>query len=525
MSTDLHCPDASLDIPENNLAALDIGSNSFHFVLARVVDNNLQILHSEKYQVKLASGLDEDDILDQTAIDRGLQTLSDLAITAAKLNADNFRVVATYTLRQAKNARAFLQAAAEVFPFDIEIISGHEEARLIYQGVAHYSPPDEKRLVIDIGGGSTECVIGKNYDVLNLSSVNIGCVSFKRRFFSDDTITAQAFDRAILFARMEIEALVNRFRKTGWQQALGTSGTIKSIYQIINASNNAENELPRPIKLSDLNALKQQLIEFGHTDNIELANLKESRKAILCPGLAILIALVDMLKITEIDYCDYALREGVLCEQLEQQLDHDSRARTITSLQSRFNVDTEQADKVATSALAMFDAVNSRWQLPKKNYRDLLNWSIQVHEIGLDINPSGYHKHSKYILQNADLPGFNQEQMQALAWLVGNQRKKINSLEENNWYLLNQTSVNKILVLMRLSVLLSQQRQLSPSPIVELKVDENSVTLTFEQNWLNEKPLIYADLQLEQEYLQNLAIELKIETCWGRLNKQGKVKK
>ncbi|WP_448556262.1 Ppx/GppA phosphatase family protein [Thalassotalea montiporae] len=487
-----------------HIGALDIGSNSFHFVFARVVNDNLQILHSEKYRVRLAQGLDHDGMLDQAAIERGVKALGDLAPLTEKLSPENFRVVATFTLRQARNAQAFLDAAAQVFPFDIEVISGHEEARLIYQGVAHYLPPATQRLIIDIGGGSTECVIGKDLQTSQLTSLNIGCVSFSRFYFANGEITEQAFARAILHAKQEIESHVSRFKNAGWQEVIGTSGTLKTIFQQLNLSRGNN----QAFNLAELHSFKDQLIAFGHADNIQLPSLKESRRHIIAPGVAILIGIAELLAIDSIDYCDYSLREGVLSEQLEAIQFDDIRDRTINSLSTRFNIDQQQVEKVEQLATRIYQATRRLWQLDKKTYQQLLNWAIWVHEIGYDINPSAYHKHSRYILLNADLPGFNLEQQQALAWLVGNQRKKIQFEDNQLWYLLDELRLAKLLAILRLSILLSQQRQLTEHADIQMNVEKDTLNLHFPANWLNEKPLVEADLAQERKQLSLVGITI-----------------
>jgi len=486
------------------IGALDIGSNSFHFVYARVVNDNLQILHSQKYRVKLAQGLNEENCLDQAAIDRGIQALSDIAPLTEQLSEENFRVVATFTLRQAKNAQAFLDAAAKVFPFNIEVISGHEEARLIYQGVGHYLTPNVQRLIIDIGGGSTECIIGKNLTTEQLTSLNIGCVSFAQRYFSEGTITNKAFDQAILHAKQEIESHVKRFKKTGWQQAIGTSGTIKNIYQQLNQ----HKDEPSAFSLTELNGLKEQLIEFGHVDHIELKNVKESRKPILASGLAILIAITEMLSIDRMNYCEYSLREGVLCEQIDAIQYKDIRDRTINSIAIRFNVDTAQVGAVQETAQQILNDVKDTWGLNKKIYKKLLNWAIAVHEIGYDINPSAYHKHGNYILLNADLPGFNVEQQEALAWLVGNQRKKIQIERPKLGYLLNYQDLSKLLCIFRIAILLNQQRQLTEQVAFSITSDSTELALTFPKGWLTSTPLFNVDLAQEKKQQSALNISL-----------------
>ncbi|NMP30989.1 exopolyphosphatase [Thalassotalea sp. M1531] len=487
-----------------HIGALDIGSNSFHFVFARVVNDNIQILHSEKYRVKLAQGLDDNAILDDSAIERGLKALSDLAPLTEKLTPDNFKVVATYTLRRAKNAQTFLNAAAKVFPFDIEVISGHEEARLIYQGVAHHLPPSSQRLVIDIGGGSTECVIGKNLTTKQLTSLNIGCVSFANKYFSTGEISSQAFNQAILESKQEIESHVKRFTSTGWQEVIGTSGTIKSIYNQLNQIRGKQ----QPFTLAELHQLKQALINFGHADNIELPALKESRRAIIAPGLAILIGIVEMLSVGTIEYCDNSLREGVLNEQLDTIQTKDIRDRTINSLATRFNADKKQIDIVIATANKLFKAAKKAWQLNKKAYKKLLDWAIIVHEIGYDINPSAHHKHSRYIILNADLPGFTLEQQQALAWLVGNQRKKVQFEDEQFCYLLEEVSLTKVLAILRLSVLLSQQRQLTEQVEFEVAIHNDNIKLSFPNDWLAERPLFQADLVQERKQFNTLGLSL-----------------
>ncbi|MGJ8692140.1 MAG: Ppx/GppA phosphatase family protein [Thalassotalea sp.] len=491
---------------DNCLAALDMGSNSFHFVLARIVDDHLQILHSEKHDVRLADGLDKHDFLSQAAINRGLEALSSLASTTENLTNDNFKVLATYTLRQAKNSHQFLSQAAKIFPFDIEVISGHEEARLIYQGVSHYVEADVKRLVIDIGGGSTECIIGKNDKIAILDSVNMGCVSFNRCYFSDGEITKTAFEHAILHASLEIEAISSRFRKHRWKQALGTSGTIKSIYHIINA----EHEFPQPITLVQLHALKEQMISAEHVNNLAFKSLKETRRTVICPGLAILIALMEVFAIKELEYCDYALREGVLFDQLSQKLDHDIYQRTINSLITRFNIDVEHIERVSHIANDIFQQVKEAWSLSGKHYQNLLKWAVALHEIGLDINPSGYHRHGRYIIENADFAGFNQEQVQALAWLVGNQRRKIQRPDDNKWFLIKPVKLASTLVILRLACLFSKQRVDFQSLAIKVVIKNDQLKCKLPKNWLIENPIIAAALSQEQDQLKILDIKLTI---------------
>lgn len=502
-------PSEEIIPPKNDdcIAALDIGSNSFHFVLARIIDDHIQIMHSEKHRVKLANGLDEQNNLSQQAIERGLTALTALAQSIQLLPTENFRIVATYTLRTARNAHQFLTEAAKILPFDIEVISGHEEARLIYQGVSHYNTLDEKRLVLDIGGGSTECVIGKNNDIYTLDSMNIGCVSLAQRYFPDTKITKLAFEQAIIAASLAVESVSARFKHIGWQSVLGTSGTIKSIYNIINI----DNDLPLPITLKQLNQLKAELIAAGDVENIHIKGLKENRKAIICPGLAILIALVEVLAIKEVSFCEYALREGVLLEQLQTKQAINIHERTITSVSNRFNVDKEQVNRTLLTAVNLAEQSQKHWRISNKKYMNLLTWAIHLHEVGFDINPSGYHKHSQYIIENADLAGFNQEQTQALAYLIGNHRKKIHLREELSWFLLSKEKLNYLVVIIRLACLLNKKRQLVQEPDIKVTIDEKSIQLAFPVSWLNEHPLFLADIQQEQQQLKTIDITLIVK--------------
>ena len=493
--------------PENYWAALDIGSNSFHFVYVRERDNQLQILHREKYEVQLALGLDEQNRLSEAAMQQGLEVLTQLALTTENLSSDSFRVVATYTLRTAINAKQFLKRAKQVFPFDIEIISGHEEARLIYQGVAHNHSSNEQRLVIDIGGGSTECIIGQQLNTSVLASVPMGCVSYQQQFFADGVISAQQFQMAIITAKIEMESMVTRFKKVGWQLAIGTSGTIKAIANLITEQNTPNSV---HLTLAELHQLKHQLIDFGHVSAITFSSLKDKRRPVLCSGLAILIAVFEMLDIKQMEYCDYSLRDGVLIEMMELADVTDVRQRAITSLQERFAVDSSQVTNVSVLAKTIFDAVQSPWQLTKSIYQKLLFWAIQVHEIGLDINSSGYHTHGEYILTYSDLAGFNQEQQAALAWLVGNQRKKIHVLADETFDALKVEKIHQLGVILRLAVLLQQQRNLAQLPTISVVANRQLLTLSFDDNWLQQRQLLNEELLHEIKLLAKLDVQVQL---------------
>ncbi len=490
----------------NYFAALDIGSNSFHFVLARQVAEQVQVLHSEKYKVRLASGLSNKNYLDNQAIMRGIATLSSLCSSTTHLNAKNFRAVATFTLRQAKNADEFLNVAKQVFPFDIEVISGHEEARLIYQGVNAYSASTKQRLVLDIGGGSTECIIGQQDTVHALASLELGCVSYAKTFFDPTKIKKAQFTAAIQYASMELESITKRYKKLGWQEAIGTSGTIKAIFNIINE----DQHIKQAITLKQLHALRAQLLTFKNTSSIKIKGLKENRREVICSGVAILIALMESLEIETIDFCKYALREGVLFEQLNSANNDNTRQRTIRSLIARFSIDLSQLSLIETIVNHIYIHASEAWKFNRVIYQELLLAAVKLHEIGYDISSTSYHKHGEYILQHADLAGFNQEQQQALAWLVGSQRKSIAVLCDEQWHTLKPKLLLKLAAILRIGIILGQQRALTPEYLPKITMKKSTLALDFNVQWLSERPLIDNALVNEKELLAEHGIEIML---------------
>jgi exopolyphosphatase/guanosine-5'-triphosphate,3'-diphosphate pyrophosphatase len=485
------------------MAAVDLGSNSFHMVIARVIDGSLQILHREKQKVQLAEGLNDELVLSEEAIERGLQVLAQFADTLQPFAPNAVRVIATYTLRRARNSATFLRRAKVVFPFPIEVISGQEEARFIYQGVAHFEHFSNKRLVIDIGGGSTEFAIGEGLQPLRLSSRNMGCVSYGQSYFNQGKISPRRFERAILQAEQELEPIVSSFRTAGWQQAVGTSGTVKTIKDVITGLGWNSTSL----RLNDLNALKRHVLQYDNASELELTGLTDDRKLLLCPGLAILIGAFSMLQIDEMVYVDAALREGVLYEMSDRLQHHDIREHTISSMMRRYTVDDAQTQRVQHTAHALFNQVQTAWQLNDDDGL-LLSFACRVYEIGLHINSSGIQKHSAYILQNANLPGFNQEQQLLLACLVRFHRRKIRADELPIFSLYQLPQVINLLVLLRLAVLLNQKRRDDFIPEFTVSGSAQQLQLVLPPEWLAQQSVLSADLQLEQKALKKIAFRL-----------------
>ncbi|AXV66522.1 exopolyphosphatase [Pseudoalteromonas lipolytica] len=487
-----------------SIAAVDLGSNSFHLVVAREVDGSLQILHKEKQRVYLADGLDDKNHLSQAAIERALAILKQFAATLQDFPLENVKVAATYTLRRAKNIHSFLTQASDVFPYPIEVISGQEEARLIYQGVAHYIHHDNNRLVIDIGGGSTELIIGKHFKHRLLSSRNMGCVSYTKQFFADGQINAKRFAKAQIRAEQELEVIFANYINTGWQSVVGTSGTIKSILAMINA-NDAEQEL---ITLERLHELKTQFIAAKQIQNLHIEGLTPERQESICGGLAILIALFTLFDIDAMQYSDFSLREGLLHE-MQQKLAHkDIRTNTIHNLSDRNTIDKEHANRVSSTAEWLFEHVKTPWQLSHPDFLNLLNWAAQLHEIGLGINSSGLHKHSAYIVANSQLPGFTQQQQTLLSCMIRFYRKKIRLDQFPTLHTVQHHQILQLIVILRLAVLLNQKRTPDQGVSLTVTAKQNSMFLKFNDTWLKEHTLLLADLQQEQKYLKKVGFLL-----------------
>lgn len=488
------------------IAVLDIGSNSFHLIVARIISGTVQVLHKMKLKVRLADGLDKNNRLSAESINRGLEALEVIKTSLAGFEPNSVRIVATYTLRKAKNANEFIAEAIKVFPYPVEIIAGQEEARLIFNGVAHTQSLDDKTLVIDIGGGSTEFIIGEKLEPILLRSLDIGCVSFSRQFFSKGKLKAKNFEQAITAAQQHLELIEDKFINMGWQLSLGTSGTIESIVMLC-----GEGDPEYKPTLADLETLQQKLIDAKHIDNLELPFISEDRTQVLPAGLAILIAIFRSLKLPKIQFASAALREGVIYEMESSFNNTDIKERSAQSIATRYDVDTKQANLVLTTALSLYEKAQEQWHLNDSRLKPLLAWSALLHEVGLHINSRGVQKHSAYILSNAEMPGFNSEQQAFVAMLTRFFRKKIKTEEFPQLTQFSHLEFVNCLVLLRLSVLLNIKRQQDFLPDYDFSVDKNKISLTFPSNWLNTHPVITADLEKEKEQLEKLNILLAFE--------------
>ncbi|MEY4642717.1 MAG: hypothetical protein RLZZ227_2711 [Pseudomonadota bacterium] len=481
-------------------AAVDLGSNSFHMVIARVQDERVEIIDREKEMIQLARGVNAEGRLTASAQKRALACLARFAERLRDIPRQQVRAVGTRTLRSARQSKSFIKAAEAALGVPIQIISGFEEARLVYTGLAHSVSDDHnQRLVIDIGGGSTELIIGKDYDPFCLESVGAGCVTYTEEFFGDTgRATPTRFQKAYLAACAEIEELRRVYLKTGWKIAYGTSGTVRAIADLLQSRDGGAQ-----ITAASLNWLANE-VQGGKA---ALHGIPELRRSVLPAGIAILKAIFDLLKLDALHVGDAALKEGLLYDSIGRFSDHDARVSTVRNLQERYKVDVEQAERVAQTALALWRQIDGP-QLPQVSRTKVLKWAAQLHEIGMSISHSSHHHHSYYILRNSDLAGFGRYEQYILANLVRNHRKGLyeDKFEEVD----DQTmaALIPLVVCLRLAVLLHRRREgvdITPG----FEEHRGEYRLKFPKKWLANHPLTLAGLEQEQKYCDFFDISLR----------------
>lgn len=500
----------SSNLSPREFAAIDLGSNSFHMIVARIVNGSIQVLSRIKRRVRLADGLDENRILSQEVIERGVACLALFADRLQGFSAENVKVVGTYTLRRAINNDEFLQQAKAVFPFPIQIISGVEEATLIYSGVSHTQPEQGRKFVIDIGGGSTEMTIGDDFTPVRAESRHMGCVSFANRFFPKGELTEERFDAAYQLAMEKIEDLMWEYQQLGWQHVLGSSGTIKTVQKVLIANGYRDGLITE----ERLQMLIDECLKFNSLNDIEMKGLVEERADVLVPGLAILLALFHTFRMESMRYSDGALREGVMYGLEKSFQVVDIRQRTAMALAEQFNIDQEQAKRVEHTALQLFEQVKT-WRNRRQvdELRSILKWASLLHEIGIVINHNGVNRHSAYIIANRDLPGFDTEQQNLLATLMRFHLKNFKRSEIRSTNRYQHRDILTLLRLFRLAVLLNRARQATETAQnLVLNIDNNKWELVFESGFLAENPLVQADLEDEQKQLIPLDLKLSFRS-------------
>lgn len=484
---------------DESYAAIDLGSNSFHMIVANLIDGQLQVIDRMKEMVRLAAGLNDRQELSKESMQQALECLQRFGQRIRQVPHLNVRAVGTNTLRQARNGAEFLTKAHAALGHPIEIIAGREEARLIYSGVAH-SLYDEthKRLVIDIGGGSTELIIGRGFDTFYTESLYMGCVNVGQRFFADGKIKAKRMRKAILFAMQELESLESAYKKMGWDYALGSSGTIISIGEVLRA----QGWCNTGITATGLMHLMESLIAIGDSAAIDFTGLSDRRKPVFASGVAILAGIFEALKLDKMDISEGALREGLLYDLIGRVHDEDIRDKTILAVAQRYGVDMEQAQRIKETAENFFIQVSDDWKLDKKADLKLLSWGALIHEIGLSVAHNQYHRHGAYLTANSDLAGFSHQEQMKLAMLVRSHRRKFPQEEFEPIPPVMRVALVRLCILLRLAVVLHRSRSNVSLPDIHINVDGNNVILRFPSRWLDQHPLTLVDLSTEQVFLQ-----------------------
>ncbi|MGR8918351.1 MAG: exopolyphosphatase [Gammaproteobacteria bacterium] len=493
-------------VSPETIAAVDLGSNSFHMIVARTAGDEFRVIDRIREVVRLAAGLDADNNLTPKAVNRAIACLEQFGERIRDLPPGAVRIVGTNTLRKARNSWGFIRRAEAALGHPVDIISGHEEARLIYLGVAHGLDDEAaQRLVMDIGGGSTEFIVGRRFEPAYTESVHLGCVSHSGRFFADGKVTKEAVRAAELAARQELEHFELGLKQLGWQSVIGASGTILAVREIV-----IEQGWSREgITPESLRSLTDAMLEARHVDKLSLKGLSDERRGVLPGGVAILSAAFEALGIERMLVSDRALREGVLYDLLGRIHQEDVRERTIADLATRYHTDEAQAARVRDTALALLDQVAADWSLPVDEARRMLHWAAAVHEIGLSVSHSQYHKHGAYLLRYHDMPGFSRGEQKRVAALVRGHRRKVPMADLARLPDEHRPTVLKLSILLRLATLLHRRRSEEPLPEIRLTVDAQVLRLAFPEGWLGEHPLTLADLESEAGYLRAADYKLK----------------
>lgn len=489
----------------DTFAAVDLGSNSFHLKIARAVHDEIHEVDRLRERVRIAAGLTEEKTLSEEALERAYAALEKFGERIRDIPAKQVRAVGTNTLRQVSNPRAVLKKASKALGHHIEIISGQEEARLIYLGVSHSLPyEDERRLAVDIGGGSTEIIIGEGFESKRAASLFMGCVSYTRQFFPDDTITQDGMKAAETAARVELEAVEDRFKNLGWERAYGASGTILAVHTVIR-----ENGWGQAITKKGLKKVSKALVEAGKLGKLSLPGLTPERAPVFAGGVAILRSVFDGLDVDLMERSNGALREGVLYDLIGRNRHEDTRERTIQRLVEQYRIDTAQADRVERTALLALKQLKKPWNLEDPALRHLITWAAQLHEIGITISYSGYHRHGAYIVANGELPGFSRDDQALLAALIGAHRRKLNRMAFQDLMVDEETAL-RLAILIRVAVLLNRHRSPRPLPPVAAAGAKKSLSIAFPEDWLDEHPLTHADLEAEAKVLKKVGYDLVV---------------
>ena len=500
--------------PPVTVAAVDLGSNSFHMLIVRAEQGQRRVLDRIKESVRLAGGLGADGRIDEQTQQRALDCLARFGQRLAQFDEARVRVVGTNTLRQARSAGEFIARAEAALGHPIEIIYGVEEARLIYAGVAEdLDAGDTQRLVVDIGGGSTELVVGRGTEVRRAESVALGAVTHTTRFFADGRLDKATWKAAVTEARLALEPLAYDYRELGWSTAIGASGSVKSIARAVGAD--APGAL---ITNQALAKLARRLCKAGSVDKLGPDGVSTERRAIFAGGLAVLTGIFESLGVEGMQVSDKALREGVISDLLGRLSAHDARDDGVDDAAHRFVIDREHGRRVAETAARLWRSGHPDNELPDgmAEAARVLRWSAMLHEIGLAVAHRAYHKHGEYLLNNADIRGFSQMDQHLLATIVrlhrGRLRTELIDTLPRTW----QARTRDIVLALRMAVILHRGRNPATRPPVTLAHEDSTLTVSIDAEWLTERPLTRADLEGESARLAKAGLKLElVETGAG----------
>ena len=489
----------------STLAAVDLGSNSFHLQVARVVGDQIYPLDSLREPIRLGAGLTREKRLDEDSQGRALECLKRYGERLRGFDPHGVRAVGTNTLRVAKNAAAFLKQAEAALGFPIEVVAGREEARLIYVGVAHSLPASkEKRLVVDIGGGSTEFIIGRGLKPLRLDSLYMGCVSYSLKYFPDGKITKSGMKHAELAARNELQTMVVAFTKGHWREAVGSSGTARALAEILQLNGYAENG----ITPDGLAALRTAMIKAGDVGQLDLAGLRSDRLPVLPGGLAIMNAALSELGIESMVVADGSMRQGILYDLLGRVQHHDMRDVTVSQFMQRYHVDSKQARRVASFALALYRRFTAGAGDIDEAAPHYIAWASKLHEIGISVAYNGYHKHSSYIVQHADMPGFSKMEQWRLSMLVLAHRRSLKNIFTRDVEIVDW----RMVMALRLAALIYRSRADIVLPEIDAHSGSRSLRLNIDRNWLANNPLTVTALHEEIDEWDAAGFKLDIKS-------------
>ncbi len=488
-------------------AAIDLGSNSFHMVIAQLEGQSLRMVDRLREAVRLGSGLDKNKNIKPDTMELALACLGQFEQRLRGIPREHIRIVGTNTLRRAKNSGELTSKARELLDRDIEIISGREEARLIYSAVAHGQPnPETRRLVIDIGGGSTELITGTGYTPSVMESTNMGCVSFSNEYFESGKISKAAMQSAILHAELELQPILRAYKEIGWDEVIGCSGTIKSTLKALQEQKLCDENITR----SGLKELCDIMINAGKFETLNLSSINANRQKVIVGGIAVLYAVMRSLQIEEIKVSQVALREGVIYNMIGKTEHDDVQDQTIRQLLSHYRSNETQYQRVIATAEKLFSASQKVWKLDPEKDLKLLQQAGQLHEIGLSVAHQQYHKHGAYLLQNSDMLGFSRTEQKELSLLVRYHRRKLDIKPFNELGKHRSEPLLKLLSLLRIAVLFHRDRYTHQMPKITMAVKKSELQIAIPQEWMEDHPLTAVELVEEKAQLKSAGTKLKI---------------